>query len=743
MASTLSLKDRISSPLEAGTSIADGHYLPARLSTALEYAAKRLARKGTHVTLLVVRRDYQLPTSPLTSPCAASFGSLASASAPGSAANSVASTPSRPTFSLSQLVRSYSSTVEAPIRERILSAPLEHFRNDCASPAFSETSMTSGSTASTASTAESTFSSRRLRWPTSPAYSSVPMTPATPFTVASSSVTASTDTSSAVSGPALQNPSQFGIKLVHMGSTGPRDEKVLSQTIEKTSRKFKLGAHWLPQAVSPATLDLPTDVVHRSLAQYEVLFTSEYLTLLSLDHLYNFRTALQSYARIQASSRLEDAVDELRRLFLANGRKKLLKSNLLSAYRWLDPVSDAALSDVCRMYSRAYGGLDLETGVENDIDSAPSWPLPSRDSTRVHEPSVADEATLPELVITSSHPQHEHSDELSFQLSRQSPPLIRAETPQWGLAFSPEEKEFLFSRKFDEADMDDIDELDEDLAAELKELDAIEAWYRDVQIDVDVVDVGSMYGGSIIDVAVQPPPPPPPPIMHIGLSTNPAAAVIVEDSEIEDDESIIESEMQLEERRTTPKMASAPPPPPMLMPMMVAKPVAVKPVAVKPVAVAAAAAAGRNMMPLMNLRLQTTFDAKPKLAKRRSPTQNGDLQRQGLVVPDQNEEEEDEDLTARPKSAIISPGMQWNIGAVPVTPGGLQSIDGIVGTPGGMNLINNRVQALQQHQQHVGPMTPNGYDDISPITRGEWGFFKMGSEFGRNNGRRKVAVEMC
>ncbi|KAM7186513.1 hypothetical protein V8F33_011775 [Rhypophila sp. PSN 637] len=694
MAPSLSLRDRISSPLEAGTSIADGHYLPAHLTPALEYASKRLLRKGVSVTLLVVRRDYQLPTSPLTSPCSPAFPPPPASPA----AVSAASTPLKSSFGLKQFVRSYSSTGEAPIRERILFSPFDQFRNGCASPAVSEASVASGSTASTASTAESTFS-RRLRWPTSPTNGSVPMTPATPFSVISSSaMTTSTDTSSAVSGAILHShPGQFGIKLVHVGSAGARDERILAQTMDKTAKKFRLGAEWLPQAVSPTVLDLPADVVHRSLVQHETLFASENLNLLSLDHLYTFRTALQSYARTQASPRLEDAVDELRRLFLANGRKKLLKSALLAAYRWLDPVNDSALSDVCRMYSRAYGGLDLESGVENDVDSRP---IQKNELT-----NTASNTSTPSPHYSENDPQ------IAFQ--QEAPIIRRNDTPvserPWQI--SPEEKEYLYDARFDDFDDEDdddlLDNLPEELAAELKELDEIEAWYRNVQINVDtsielsIPPSPALYAPppTMDVVCVLPPPPPPPPIMHIGLSTNAPAAV----------------------RRATPKLA----PPVIVVPPPLPS-------------------AGRPLIPMMNLRLQTSFTPKPK-AKRRSPTKN--------------DEEEDEDLTARPKSAIVSTSStsfpfpvplpsqsQWGQGqAQPkwtntAIAAGLSSIDTIMSGGHGVG-VSSRIQSLRAEDRHVAPITPNGYDDISPITRGEWGFFMNGGELG--SGLRKAAVEMC
>ncbi|KAM7221466.1 hypothetical protein V8F06_003241 [Rhypophila decipiens] len=701
MAPSLSLRDRISSPLEAGTSIADGHYLPAHLTPALEYASKRLLRKGVSVTLLVVRRDYQLPTSPLISPCSPAFPPPPASPAPVSAA----STPLKSSFGLKQFVRSYSSTGEAPIRERILFSPFDQFRNGCASPAVSEASVASGSTASTASTAESTFS-RRLRWPTSPTNGSVPMTPATPFSVVSSSaMTTSTDTSSAVSGAILHNhPGQFGIKLVHVGSAGARDERILAQTLDKTAKKFRLGAEWLPQAVSPTALDLPADVAHRSLVQHETLFASENLTLLSLDHLYTFRTALQSYARTQASPRLEDAVDELRRLFLANGRKKLLKSALLAAYRWLDPVSDSALSDVCRMYSRAYGGLDLESGVENDVDSRP-----------IQKNTVANTGT--------PSPQYSEND-AQIACQKEAPIIRRNDTPvserPWQI--SPEEKEFLYDARFDDFDDDDdddlLDNLPEELAAELKELDEIEAWYRNVQINVDtsielsIPPSPALYAPppSMDVVCVLPPPPPPPPIMHIESD----AETDVHDTD--DDEDIIHSESEFEERRPTPKLAPrvvvVPPPLP---------------------------SAGRPLIPMMNLRLQTSFTPKPK-AKRRSPTKNGDLQRREHQDQHEEEEEEDEDLTARPKSAIVSTSSTSFPFPVPLS-SHLSSIDTIMNGGGHGVAVSSRIQSLRAEDRHVAPITPNGYDDISPITRGEWGFFMNGGELG--SGLRKAAVEMC
>lgn len=66
--------------------------------------------------------------------------------------------------------------------------------------------------------------------------------------------------------------------------------------------------------------------------------------------------------------RLEDAVDELRRLYLANGGRKVSHTDVWRSYDWLS-VSKQALSDVDVMYRRAYGGAEGFGAIEG-ISSA-------------------------------------------------------------------------------------------------------------------------------------------------------------------------------------------------------------------------------------------------------------------------------------------------------------------------------------------------------------------------------------
>ena len=95
-------------------------------------------------------------------------------------------------------------------------------------------------------------------------------------------------------------------------------------------------------------------LIRNSLAQNEALFSSDGLTLFSLDRLYGVKSALSSYCMTESPLRLEDPVDELRRCVLSNG-VGTTRTELLCSYEALS-VSDAAVEELDCMYRRAYGG---------------------------------------------------------------------------------------------------------------------------------------------------------------------------------------------------------------------------------------------------------------------------------------------------------------------------------------------------------------------------------------------------
>ncbi|KAI1074723.1 hypothetical protein F5B20DRAFT_429721 [Whalleya microplaca] len=332
-------KQRISSPLEAGPSILDAYNLPSHLTGALEYASKRLARKSLHITLVVVRKEYQLPTILPPSP----------ASPPPSENRSAFTSPTRfasPVAGLRQLVRRGTNNSSISLKSSKTASSDKTNRSSASYPTYPP-SRTDGIS-----------SPRRWALPTSPR-SPMPCTPMTPQTPAS------TVTTSSASSLTTQGPNEFGLRLIYTGLLSPKAEKTLRTTIAKAEKKFRIGTGWLPPATPASAVGLNADLIRRSILQNEVLFSAEGLTLLGLDRLYTFKAALAAYARaayalptltmVSSSQRIEDAVDSLRRLVLANSGRPVSRGDLHRSYDWLG-VHPRALRDVERMYRRAYGG---------------------------------------------------------------------------------------------------------------------------------------------------------------------------------------------------------------------------------------------------------------------------------------------------------------------------------------------------------------------------------------------------
>ncbi|KAK2690264.1 hypothetical protein QWA68_011133 [Fusarium oxysporum] len=350
----MSLKDRISSPLEAGTSILDAHHLPPHLAPALEHVSSRLARKSQHITLVVARRDYQLPS--VVPPKGLLTPTTPSPLSPGLRLNLSQGPVSR----LKSLVRTGSSTSLRSINSprSALSSPGQVPPLEASSP--------------------------RFRWPLSP---STPMSPP-PMTPCTASST-TTDTMSSM----MSASSGFGMRLIHTNELHPRSEKILNSILTKTEKKFAIGTEWLSPAVRASSCGLTNQLIHSSIIQNEVLFCSEGLTVLSLDRLYSLKSALSSYSKTKSHLRLEDAVDELRRIILATNGAKVSKTAILRSYDWLS-VSNWALVELDRMYRRAYGGPEQYGGISGLTSFAEPAIQPISDSQERYKEEEAEEATI-------------------------------------------------------------------------------------------------------------------------------------------------------------------------------------------------------------------------------------------------------------------------------------------------------------------------------------------------------------
>ncbi|KAH7263309.1 hypothetical protein BKA59DRAFT_551468 [Fusarium tricinctum] len=317
----MSLKDRISSPLEAGTSILDAHHLPPHLAPALEHVSSRLARKSQHITLVVARRDYQLPS--VVPPKGLLTPTTPSPLSPGLRFNFHQGPVSR----LRSLVRIGSS---ASLRS--MDSPRSAISSPGQVPPLE-------------------VSSPRLRWPLSPStpLSPPPMTPCT-----GSSTT--TDTMSSM----MSASSGFGMRLIHTNELHPRSEKILNSVLVKTEKKFSTG-------------------------------------------LYSLKSALSSYSKTKSHLRLEDAVDELRRIILATNGAKVSKTAILRSYDWLS-VSSSALVDLDRMYRRAYGGPEQYGGISGLTSFAEPAIQPISDSQERYKEDEVEESTIAVAVMKGKTP---------------------------------------------------------------------------------------------------------------------------------------------------------------------------------------------------------------------------------------------------------------------------------------------------------------------------------------------------
>lgn len=352
----MSLKDKISSPLEAGTSLLDAQHLPDQLTPALEYASARLARKSLRITLVVARRDYQLPPSPvLCSP----LGSPASPS------------QNRFTKHLPRWTRHGSMSSASSATASMPNSP----RSVISSPAYTPMSL------------EFPRNHKAPLSPRSPIWPLTPMTPRSP-----PMLTPNSALSSSKADYGFPVVAQQGIRFIHHPNLPAKAEKVLQSALSKAGRKSGTGVHIAP-ALNAAKCGLDTELINRSVEQQDILFASEGLELISFDRLYSLKAALSLYSKTGSPLRLEDAVDELRRYVLATGRK-VKKSDLLLSYDWLS-VTPMALADLDRMYRRAYGGVELAGGIEGipfrTIPEASAWSDDEDDQYDVEADEFQDE----------------------------------------------------------------------------------------------------------------------------------------------------------------------------------------------------------------------------------------------------------------------------------------------------------------------------------------------------------------
>lgn len=487
--------------------------------------------------------------------------------------------------------------------------------------------------------------------------------------------------------------------------------------------------NWLAPSVDASALGLPANLVQRSREQNQILFattstsalsSSPSLVLRSLDHLYTFKAALCSYAQSGDHYRLEDAVDELRRYILAQAhrggpqrrRQQLLsKRELLRQYPTLSTFSETHLADVNCMYRRAYGGPELECGIETDgLSSSPPvvWSTPAAPVTDTSSSA----SKLPQLaldtkcVVPASVLEAEEEQDTPTAASAEKTTI--PETLAWTsfLNISPSDSPLMFPllgatterrnrfrRKMDEEEEKEQEKLGED------EYDNASDVLSETSTTVSSLPSLSSSLLSVLSDEEELP----------TVRSPKSPSIVIEDSE---------SAILREVKSSLPEICTND-----SSPVLILRPQSTRPFAPSP---PKAPLSPNKLLPVLTL--QTSFASKPTKTTI------------SLATNDQKndkDEEEEEQLTARPiGNTRKNGGSSIFFGAA--------SIGEMLQDAGDSTALLSseekaepfrlprfsRTSILLSPVVAGAPQPPKDYDDISPITRSEWGFL-IGDQTGR------------
>lgn len=157
------------------------------------------------------------------------------------------------------------------------------------------------------------------------------------------------------------------ITLIPASPLTAKARTVLSKLIPKATQRFPAGKSWL-DALSQEPLDAcphSSYLRRRSIIQNEVLFSSEGLTILNIDHVYTFKRHLPTISSpptrtlpATPEDSIEASVHHLHRITSTYGGRPLTKAYILRAYDHL-----YVDEDVLRRVSAAYEGKYGKQGI--------------------------------------------------------------------------------------------------------------------------------------------------------------------------------------------------------------------------------------------------------------------------------------------------------------------------------------------------------------------------------------------
>ena len=203
----------------------------------------------------------------------------------------------------------------------------------------------------------------------------------------------------------VSDQSPFIIPVWHLP---PKSQIILCKIIRKACKKFGVTPSWMTALSSIQKKDLPTVfetytpgayVVRRSMLQREVVYSSEGLTLLSIDHIYTLKQLLCTLSKREwvSTSRaicLASCVHLLHRIHSVYTGKPASAGYIERVYKEV-PFQDEMLKEVVAAYNASYCTASIyEVAFQPDFSS-----LPQQEEATISRCS----STVPELPEETTH----------------------------------------------------------------------------------------------------------------------------------------------------------------------------------------------------------------------------------------------------------------------------------------------------------------------------------------------------
>ncbi|KAI9760968.1 MAG: putative metallocarboxypeptidase ecm14 [Chaenotheca gracillima] len=167
------------------------------------------------------------------------------------------------------------------------------------------------------------------------------------------------------------------IDIVPVETMDIKTHRFLEDVIRKAERRFPCLCMVRLQTPSQLTLS-PDYLIRRSLLQKQVLFSSEGLVLIEVDHLFTLKLQLHEYIRHGLSPARDTCVETLRRLMKMYDHKPLTMRYVLRAYNDLE-ATESDLRHINSAYLTKYQSVAILAPPTNGS----SYLSPTRDDVSV------------------------------------------------------------------------------------------------------------------------------------------------------------------------------------------------------------------------------------------------------------------------------------------------------------------------------------------------------------------------